>query len=276
MVNDKCKQMEIKVGFSVFHKAIEEYLDYANVYNLKHLEIDLFREHSFLHTFNPDRICKLVEFSKYTNTQYSIHTPYILDLAERKAKYYKKTIEYLTQCIQIASKLNVTHINAHVGGFYGWNIWPNMRKRALKRVTQNLKEILKICENHNIVIALENVIRLPRGTRYSLLGDCIEDFEMIFSSICSPYLKFCLDLGHANIEEGGMKYLESFNEHLIAIHFHDNNGDFDDHLPMGEGTIPWKTILDTLKKMEYAGPFISECSCIEPHKSAEKLRKIFT
>ena len=54
-------------------------------------------------------------------------------------------------------------------------------------------------------------------------------------------VQVCLDLGHAHysgtpIEE----WFERLGDSLACLHLSDNNGRFDDHLPLGEGTICWK------------------------------------
>ena len=53
-------------------------------------------------------------------------------------------------------------------------------------------------EKYKVILALENVVPIPAGSEYYLLGDSIEDLKYIYSHIDSDYLKFCLDTGHAN------------------------------------------------------------------------------
>ena len=38
-----------------------------------------------------------------------------------------------------------------------------------------MKRILVACEKANVKIALENVVPIPHGSDFYLLGDCIED-----------------------------------------------------------------------------------------------------
>ena len=129
------------------------------------------------------------------------------------------------------------------------------------------------CNKLSIVLALENVNPLPDGSDHLLLGDNINDFEFIFSNIDSPYIKFCLDTGHANLAEGVEKYLDNFSEKLHAVHYHDNLGNDDSHLIINSGNIDWELFAKKIKKANFYGPFVSECRNQKPHESASLLAR---
>jgi sugar phosphate isomerase/epimerase len=48
-------------------------------------------------------------------------------------------------------------------------------------------------------------------------------------------LSFCLDVGHANT--GLLPEFMELKSRLANLHVHDNNGKFDEHLPIGDGTV---------------------------------------
>jgi sugar phosphate isomerase/epimerase len=62
---------------------------------------------------------------------------------------------------------------------------------------------------------------------------------------------------------------------IINVHFHDKRGKNDDHLDVGEGTIPWKEVTTALKKINSSGPFISVCFNAKPHEAKEALLRCF-
>ena len=130
--------------------------------------------------------------------------------------------------------------------------------------------MINICEEKKVTLAIENVVPLPQGSPHYLLGDNIEDIKFVFNQIDSDYLKFCLDTGHANMAEGATEYLNHFSEKLIAVHYHDNFGNDDSHLEIGEGNIDWDCVASYLNKIDFTGPFISECRNSKPHVSAQK------
>ena len=72
-----------------------------------------------------------------------------------------------------------------------------------------------------------------------------------------------------------MNYLNHFGHKLINFHYHDNKGSKDNHLGIGEGNIPWKEVVNTLKKINFNGPFIAESFVMKPHNSTNILAKYF-
>ncbi len=269
-------RLKRKYGFNVYNKQPEDQLKYAASQGLHHIEINLSKEQLSIETFDANRIRKLRDLSKLYNIKLSFHIPYFLNISEMLPHIRKLEINYLIKCIKIASELEVTHVTLHTGSFYWFPVEPWMRKKALLRFIKSVKEVLKVCEDKNVTIALENVVPIPNGSEYYLLGDCIEDFKFIFSSIDSKYLKFCLDTGHANMAEGVLEYINNFHNKLSCIHYHDNNGFNDEHLSIGKGKVPWKSLAEELVNINYQGPIISECRNTEALESAILFEKYFT
>ena len=53
----------------------------------------------------------------------------------------------------------------------------------------------------------------------------------------------CLDLGHANYSQVPVsEWLDSLGSRIRYMHLSDNTGHFDDHLPIGKGTIDWSKV----------------------------------
>jgi len=264
-----------KYGFNVFNQQPEDLFEYASSHGLHHIEINLSQEILALKTFNTDRINKLHNLAQDHSIQLSFHIPYYINIAEILIYLRRSNIKYLLRCIDVASKLRTTHITLHMGSFYWFPVEQWMRKKALKRFAKNLGKILNVCEDKNVVIALENVSPIPAGSDYYLLGDNVDDFKFIFSSIDSNCIRFCLDTGHANMGEGVLEYINNFHDKLSCIHYHDNNGLNDEHLPVGKGKVPWEDLAAELVDIKYQGPIISECRNIEAHEAALQLESYF-
>lgn len=264
-----------KFGFNVFNQPPEDFFEYAHDNNLKHIEINLTQNHSSLESFNSKRIRKLNRLSDRYKVKLSIHLPYTVNIADIIGTIRNSNVTYLKECIALAKKIKATHITSHLGNFYWFPSEKGMRRKALQRYIKNLHKVLEDCEESKINIALENVVAIPHGSDFYLLGDSIEDFKYIYSNTDSKYLKFCLDTGHANMGEGATEYIKNFSEKLVCVHYHDNTGNNDEHLPVGEGSIPWQDVAKHLGNIKYRGPLISECRNIEPHKAAELFLKYF-
>jgi len=60
---------------------------------------------------------------------------------------------------------------------------------------------------------------------------------------------------------------------LAQVHAHDNAGEFDDHLPLGEGVIDWSSLIGVLAGAGWDGVFMLELvECDDaPRRLAESL-----
>lgn len=51
----------------------------------------------------------------------------------------------------------------------------------------------------------------------------------------------CLDLGHANYSDTPLEgWFDKLGDSIVCMHLSDNLGKFDDHLPLGSGTVDWE------------------------------------
>ena len=73
----------------------------------------------------------------------------------------------------------------------------------------------------------------------------------------------CIDIGHANQStdagrEPVCNYLERYAGQLIHLHLHDNQGDSDDHLIPGEGSVNWARVFGILESIGFSGTAVLE------------------
>ena len=87
----------------------------------------------------------------------------------------------------------------------------------------------------------------------SMIYQNINDLNELLVSLD---MSMTLDIGHAN--HAGYGPDEMYFDSIKHIHAHDNNGDDDSHLPLGEGNIDLKHIISTLEANNYDGIYIIE------------------
>lgn len=73
-----------------------------------------------------------------------------------------------------------------------------------------------------------------------------------------PYLNLTLDVGHAQLltsENTSIEFIAKYPQRIKHVHLHDNRGgnspEGDLHLPIGEGIVDFRGILDQLKTIGY-------------------------
>ena len=65
----------------------------------------------------------------------------------------------------------------------------------------------------------------------------------LMNRITDPRVGVCLDLGHANYSRCSIEeWLDVLCDRIGYLHLSDNNGLFDDHLPLGTGTVDWEKV----------------------------------
>ncbi len=68
-----------------------------------------------------------------------------------------------------------------------------------------------------------------------------EPIRTLMEIIHDERIGVCLDLGHAHYSQTKIAgWFDALGEHIGYLHLSDNNGIYDDHLPLGEGTIDWQ------------------------------------
>lgn len=82
----------------------------------------------------------------------------------------------------------------------------------------------------------------------------------IVRSADHPRLGLCLDIGHVNAYSAVpvIEWLKRFAPYLRHFHLHNNDGSFDAHAPLDEGSIPMKEFLQRALALCPAATFTLE------------------
>jgi sugar phosphate isomerase/epimerase len=196
---------------------------------------------------NPDIINKkkdeIVELLQKFKQKPIGHTAYWIDLGSDYDHIRHAWIMEAKREIGIARKVGIDLINFHAnlnGMFYG-----EKRKIVLDNLIKSLREIVGHAKKSNVRVMLENT---PLSNGIHDIGE----FKSIVDNV--PNLFVHLDIPHA-FTSGGMKsvidYIDTFRDKIIHIHWHDNHGKKDEHLPIGEGLIDHQRAIKALKDIDY-------------------------
>jgi sugar phosphate isomerase/epimerase len=196
---------------------------------------------------NPDIINKkrgeIVKLLERFKQKPIAHTAYWIDLASDYDFIRHAWILEATQEIKTAKKLGIGLINFHAninGMFYG-----KKRKIVLDNLIKSLREIIRQAKEYKVDVMLENV-PLSNGIHN------VDEFKYVIDNVDMLFVH--LDIPHA-FTSGGMAsvidYINTFRDKIIHIHWHDNYGQKDEHLPIGEGFIDHQNAVKALKHIGY-------------------------
>ncbi len=134
----------------------------------------------------------------------------------------------------IASQLGAKHIVYHDGRVPKTNPEESWIKTSAGFWTTFMKQVPP-----EVHVYLENM--LEEGPNV-LSG--------IIDQVSSPNLHAILDIGHAhcNSRTPVVQWIESLGERIGYVHLHDNHGEHDEHLGLGEGSIPLQDVCRALEE----------------------------
>lgn len=214
-----------------------------------------------------DEIVKLLESFKQKPIG---HTAYWIDLGSDYEYVRQAWILEATREIKTAKKLGIDLINFHAninGMFYG-----QKRRLVLDNLVKSLREIVYQAKKYKVYVMLENV-PLSNGIHN------VEEFKCIIDNVDMLFVH--LDIPHA-FTSGGMRsvidYINTFRDKIIHIHWHDNHGNKDEHLPIGEGFIDHQKAVKALKDIDYDRTITLEVFTADTNdakSSADKLRTMW-
>lgn len=189
-----------------------------------------------------NKIMKLINEFKYPAIA---HTAWWIDLGSGYEYIRQAWVEEAKRCVDTAKGLGIKLINFH---FYSVGLVEDYKayhKFILNNIVRSLKEIVDYAVSRGLVVMYEN-----SPTKKANVG--FKEYKFIMDKV--PKLKVHLDIPHSFIENGmdGIKeYLFSFKDRIIHMHLHDNNGEEDQHLPLGKGKIDIKLLAKWLKQIKY-------------------------
>jgi len=175
------------------------------------------------------------------------HTAYWVHFGTSHEKGRIGWIEEGKDMITTASNLKINLLNFHFYWGYGQTRkFPPAIPVFTKNFTISINQLLDFAKKKKITLMLENV-PTEKDTKYG-----IKEYSYVINN--SPGLMVHLDVAHAFIE-GGMKrvrdYIKTFSDKIVHLHAHDNHGEDDEHLPLGDGSIDYEKIVHWLKEINY-------------------------
>ncbi len=166
----------------------------------------------------------------------SFHGPCIsVNLANPNDVHYLS----LYNCLfELAAKWNAHFVVVHTNETFSGD------KAYLRRMIQNrLGELLDLARKRQVRLLIENV---GLTTKNTLLFDWPEYLELLAEL---PQAGALLDVGHAYINGWHLSHvIEQLGNRLMAAHLHDNQGQYDEHLPVGYGKIDWSSVFAAFRK----------------------------
>lgn len=172
------------------------------------------------------RVCLDYPFS------YTVHAPCAdVNIASPNPFIRESSCRLIGTLLETCAGINAALLVVHPG----YTPWKEATARSGEALRQSLPELASIQEEHGIPVAVENM-----GS-WNL---CHFRDPGLLPFIRDLGLSWTLDVGHANLTGTLWSFLGDGQP--AHVHLHDNHGQRDDHLGIGEGAIPFSRVLPAI------------------------------
>jgi sugar phosphate isomerase/epimerase len=183
----------------------------------------------------------------------ALHGPY-MDLSPGgvDTKVKEVTLDRIRKTMDLAALFRPQTVVFHPG-YDRWR-FEAYHDLWLRNSIETWRPIAGKAEEIGTTIALENVFEEDPQT----LKDLIE-------GVNSPRFRFCFDTGHYFVFSKAplRQWFDLLGHCMAEVHFHDNDGTRDDHLPLGHGEMDFHEFFDLLDQMSFRPMYT-----VEPHEEA--------
>lgn len=195
--------------------------------------------HETLDRFHPDDYRKVAARLLDAGLTTTIHAPFMdLRPGALDPKIRRATVERLRQVFELAPYFRPRSIVCHPS--YDGRYYVSTEAQWLENSIDTWMPFLALAEEMDTLIAMENVYETDPGLLKELLY-----------ALRSPHVCFCFDTGHFNAfaEAPLDDWINRLGPLTGQLHLHDNHGTTDEHLPPGEGSFPFRELLQKLRNM---------------------------
>lgn len=188
----------------------------------------------------------------------SFHLPFAPenDIASFYTSIRQKAVDTMKEWMECAALAGARAVIQHPTTSR-FNVEVEGLDRYLKALEPSLKELTAHAAELDLIVAIENMLPGPDGSRF---GSSPAHFETLRKNFSHPNLGFCLDTGHALVSEhrNAGAFFDAMGSLLAAFHLADNAGDRDSHLAPGHGRVDWREVFSKMKQTGFTG-----IACIE-------------
>lgn len=195
---------------------------------------------------------------------YSIHSPISdTNLASLTERMRESSVMEFMSLAETAAETGIKMITVHPG-LTSLSV-PGMEKKAIEKAKKSMRTLDRTASEYGIIFAVENMPNFPPmlGKTASELHDIIEGTN----------LGVCFDIGHANTTGEIYNMISVFKDRIANVHVHDNMGDSDTHMTVGDGNVDFPKVMEAMSW--YKGHYIIESKSLASAIESKRRLSIF-
>jgi sugar phosphate isomerase/epimerase len=253
----------MKIGASMLateNMAMKEALDYFE--SNKYIEyVEILHDYPYREINDNNELIDLI--NSYS-LKYTIHSPFIdLNIASLNSALARLSVEEIKRSIDLANIIDSNIVVVHPGtvSFSG----RGKEDIIYKIGRDSLIDIGYYAKDNDVNACIENLPKIE--------GFMYQDVKLLNDTLVELELPMTLDIGHAHT--AGFTPDEIYFDSIKHIHVHDNPGDDDTHLTLGEGSFAVNEFFDIFIQNNYDGSYMLELYSIDSiEKSIEYMKSL--
>lgn len=184
------------------------------------------------------------------------HSSYIED--DRTKKAYNE----ICRAIEFAALLEVKNIVVHPKQHLEY---PKEAETLKEMNLEFYNSLIPLCKEYGINVLVENMWHSKDGHIIQSVCANPQEFCEYIDMLNSPYIKACLDIGHAQlVKENVPDFINSLGGRLYGLHVHDVSVDNDLHtIPYFAAIKDWDSIMKALADVSYTGDLTFEIKSLK-------------
>jgi len=220
------------------HVPYDNFWDYLPVLREHGLSVELYFGTNSVDRIRREDVIAVRDALDWEHTV-TVHGPFMdLSPGALDTKVAEASLSRYLAVIELSSILGPEAIVFH-SGYEGWK-YAHKVDAWLKPSVQTWRRVVEAAEPHGIRIAVENIV------------DTVPDhLRRLAEEVDRPLFGLCLDVGHRQIfsDLPVEAWVDAMHPYIIVMHLHDNNGEFDDHAPIGSGSVDFDGLFRRIRDL---------------------------
>jgi len=213
----------------------KEHFDYTDRARVREIAA-WFREHpGMLHSMHSPI---------YSEADYGRHMAPVVNLVDNDKRQRVSAMDEAKRAIEFAEHAPFRFLVQHLG--VSKEKWEPRKMEYAITALEHLRVFAKPLGVAVLVENIPNEITEPDRLNEILKTAHFDDIE------------FCFDIGHAHFGMGVRASFGAMKERIRSTHLHDNHGERDEHLWIGEGTIDWSEAMALLRSAPHVPAMLLE------------------
>lgn len=202
----------------------KEHFDYTDRGRVRELA-SWFREHpGTLHSMHSPI---------YSEADYGRHMAPPVNVVDNEKRLRVTAMDEIKRAIEFAEQAPFRFLVQHLG--VGRERWEPRKMEYAITALEHLRFFAKPLGVTLLVENIDNEIATP------------DRLQEIVRTAHFDDIGFCFDIGHAHFGMGVRASFNTMQDKIRSTHLHDNHGEKDEHLWIGEGTIDWDEAMALLR-----------------------------